>query len=373
MANIFDYISWRGDLDLKASPFNEIDNLILARFSYFPFDGILENNEVISIKEAYHRFQQGDLSSKRILQKEDIDLFPALATCERFSSMKITKYVNKIKADEEKQFSAITILMPDDTLYVSYRGTDNTLVGWKEDFNMSFKTNIPSQFDAVSYLEEVSSLYPNSLRIGGHSKGGNLAVYASAFCNTKTKQKIIAIYNNDGPGFDEVITSDMQYQEILPKLYTYVPQTSIIGRLLGHAEQFTVVESTQSGLMQHDVYTWQVQSKEFIHLDEVDKNSQFIDKTIKDWLSSVNPAQREEFINLLFKIINTTDADTLTEMKSQWFKNTRTLLNSYRHMEPESKKVITQTLDTLFSIIKNNLMEKVPKLTDKKEKPKLIS
>ncbi|MBO5479296.1 MAG: DUF2974 domain-containing protein [Clostridia bacterium] len=245
MANIFDYLIWRGDLSVNQSEFNEIDNLILARFSYFPFDNILKENETITIEEAGKRFEKLDIEKEKILQKEDIDLFPALAKSKRFSQMKITKYINKVSQEEEKQFSAITILMPDDTTYISFRGTDNTLVGWKEDFNMSFQEKVPSQLDAVEYTKQVANQYSNLLRIGGHSKGGNIAVYAASFCSSDIQDRIINVYNNDGPGFHETVISNPKYQRILPKVHTFVPQTSIIGRLLYHEENYTVVQSTR--------------------------------------------------------------------------------------------------------------------------------
>ncbi|MCI8482579.1 MAG: DUF2974 domain-containing protein [Clostridia bacterium] len=246
MANIFDYLTWRGDLTLEQSEFNEIDNLILARFSYLPFDNVLKEGEAITIKEAAKRFEKLDIKKERILQKEDIDLFPTLAGCNRFCDMKITDYINKINLKEEKQFSAITILMPDETIYISFRGTDNTLIGWKEDFNMSFQGKVPSQIDAVEYVKGVAKKYQNPLRIGGHSKGGNVAVYAASFCTEKIQERIINVYNNDGPGFHEEVIVKPSYQKMLSKIHTYVPQTSIIGRLLYHEENYTVVQSTQN-------------------------------------------------------------------------------------------------------------------------------
>lgn len=370
MANIFDYIIWRGDLSVKEDEFNEIDNLILARFSYFPFEHVLKQNETITIGEAGKRFEKLDIQKERILQKEDITLFPALAKSNRFSQMKITNYINKIDLEEEKQFSAITILMPDDTIYISFRGTDNTLIGWKEDFNMSFRENVPSQFDAVKYLEEVAANYPNLLRIGGHSKGGNLAVFAASFCPINIQDRIINVYNNDGPGFHQEIIANENYQRILPKVHTYVPQTSIIGRLLYHEENYTVVQSTQSGVMQHDLYTWQLEGKEFIHLDEVDNGSRFIDKTIKGWLSGISQKQREEFINNVFEILQATDADTLTQIKEKWMKNAKILISTYKSMDEESKKMMIQTIEELFVIVKNNVMEKFKASEKKKSESK---
>ena len=164
MANIFDYMNWR-DISLEKVEFNEIDNLILSRLSYFPFDGIVNENEEITLKEAYERTKILGTTG-RTLQAEDIDLYPLLAKSIRFGKCKLTKFVNRIEPEEEKQFSAITILLPDDTIYVSFRGTDNTIIGWKEDFNMSFSDIVSSQIDAVNYLNDVASRYDNKLRVG---------------------------------------------------------------------------------------------------------------------------------------------------------------------------------------------------------------
>jgi hypothetical protein len=365
MANIFDYLIWRGDLTLAQSEFNEIDNLILARFSYFPFDHIIKQGEIITIEEASNRFKKLDITKEIILQKEDIEFFINLGKCERFAKMKITNYINKVIPEEEKQFSAITILMPDDTIYISFRGTDNTLVGWKEDFNMSFQENVPSQIEAVQYTKSVAQTYNNRLRIGGHSKGGNIAVYAASFSSREIQDRIINVYNNDGPGFQEEIIQSENYQRILNKVHTFVPQTSIIGRLLYHEEKYTVIQSTQSGVMQHDLYTWQLQGKKFVYLDEVDNGSQFIDKTIKDWLSRVSNEQRAEFINSVFEILQATDADTLAQIKEKWVKNAKILISTYKNMDEDSKKMMVKTIEELFVIIKDNVVKKIKPVENK--------
>ena len=293
MANVCDYVRWRGDLTLEQSEFNEIDNLILARFSYFPFDKIIRENEIATIKELSRRFSNQDVTKLPILWKDDVELFPLMGNSKRFGGMLATKYINKIDAEQEKQFSAITVLMPDGTIYVSYRGTDNTIVGWKEDFNMSFKSHIASQISAKQYLEEIAKEYPSSkIIIGGHSKGGNIAVYAATFASKEVKDRIINVYNNDGPGFCEDVIETAEYQEILPRVHTYIPQSSIIGRLMNHKEKYTIVESVQRGIMQHDLYSWQLLGKEFVTLKKLTNESEFIDKTIKDWLENVEPEKR---------------------------------------------------------------------------------
>lgn len=355
MGNIFDYIEWRGDLTFTQAPFNEIDNLILSRVSYFPFDGTIEENEIITIKEAYERFEKFDIEKIRILQKEDIDLFPALARSERFGNLLLTRYINKRDIHEEKQFSAITIKLPDETSYVSFRGTDNTLVGWKEDFNMSFMKLVPSQTNAKDYLNNISNDIQGKIRVGGHSKGGNLAVYAAAFCNLNVQERIIEVYNNDGPGFFEEIIETKNYQNILEKMHTYIPQSSIIGRLLNHEEKYTVVKSAQIGIYQHDLYSWQLIGNKFVELKEVTNESEFIDRTLKIWLKTVSIEQRKRFWMVLFEILESTNAETLSQISEKWVTNSKKILVTYKNLDEESKQIIIQTLKCLFNIAKENI------------------
>ena len=365
MANVCDYVRWRGDLTLEQSEFNEIDNLILARFSYFPFDKIIRENEIATIKELSRRFSNQDVTKLPILWKDDVELFPLMGNSKRFGGMLATKYINKIDAEQEKQFSAITVLMPNDIIYVSYRGTDNTIVGWKEDFNMSFKSHIASQISAKQYLEEIAKEYPSSkIIIGGHSKGGNIAVYAATFASKDVKDRIINVYNNDGPGFCEDVIETPEYQEILPRVHTYIPQSSIIGRLMNHKEKYTIVESVQRGIMQHDLYSWQVLGKEFITLKKLTNESEFIDKTIKDWLENVEPEKREQVIDAVFEILNTTEAQTMKELKANWFANAKTILGTYKNIDSDTKEMVWQTVNELLKVAKNNIFEELPKIAD---------
>lgn len=373
MANVCDYIKWRGDLDLEKSDFNEIDNLILSRFSYFPFDNIIEENEVVTIKELSERFNKQDINKLPILWKDDVDLFPLMGQSKRFGKMLATKYINKIDVEQEKQFSAITVLMPDDTIFVSYRGTDNTIVGWKEDFNMSFKSHIASQISAKEYLEIIAKEYPDKkIRIGGHSKGGNIAVYAATFVSNEIKDRIINVYNNDGPGFCEDVIETPEYQETIKTVHTYIPQSSIIGRLMNHKEKYTVVESVQKGIMQHDLYSWQVLGKEFVTLKELTDGSEFVDKTIKGWLENVEPAKREQVIDVVFDILNATDAQTMKDLKANWFSSGRVIMTSYKNIDNETKDMIWKAVSELLKSAKNNIFDDFPKLPEKEQKRMLI-
>lgn len=356
MSNICDYIKWRGDLTLEQDKFNEIDALILARFSYLPFDNIIEENEIVTIKELSKRFKKQDINNLPILWPDDKDLFPLMGKSKRFGEMKATKYINKISIEKEQQFSAITILLPDNTIYVSYRGTDNTIVGWKEDFIMSFKSHITSQIDSIKYLEEIGKQYKKEkIRIGGHSKGGNLAIYAATFASEKVKNRIININNADGPGFEQQILETEEYKEVLDKIHSYIPQSSIIGRILNNKGKCTIVKSTQKGIMQHDLYTWQLKGKEFISIDELTNESKIIDETLTALLDNTEPEEREKVINVVFDMLYKTDAETVSQIRKKWFTNSRIMLKYYKNVDDETKEIIIKTIHEILKIAKGNI------------------
>ncbi len=359
MANIIDYVKWRGDISIAKSKFNEIDSLILNRFSYFPLDSLIKKNEMVSIKELSERFEKKGKDNLKILWEDDAELFPEIGQSERFGKMMVVENVAKLEKEQEEQFAAVTIILPDNTIYVSFRGTDNTLIGWKEDFNMSFKSHLKSQIDAKKYLENIAAKYPDKkIRLGGHSKGGNLAVYASVFANSEVKSRIINVYNNDGPGFNEDITNTKEYKNAIKKVITYIPQDSIFGMLLNHEEKFIIVQSIQKGVMEHDVYSWQVIRKNFVALKEVTDGSKFINKTIKNWLNNLDLHTREQVIDIVFEIINSTEAETLKDLKLSLKKNAVAILSAYSRIGNEDKKMIMTTITAFFEILKENVKEK---------------
>ena len=355
MPNIFDYLKWR-DLKLEKVEFTEVDNLILSRLAYFPLDNAVRDKE-ITVKEAYEKY----LTVKhkgRILQVEDSQLFPLLANSIRFGKLKLTEYINKIDLNNEEQFSAVTILMPNDMMYVSYRGTDNTIVGWKEDLNMSFKELVPAQTTAKNYLNKIAEKYKDKqIIVGGHSKGGNLAVYAAAYCEPKIQERIIKVYNNDGPGFCDKVVNSEEYNRILNKVHTYIPKSSIIGRLLNHKEEKTILESTETGIMQHDLYTWQLIGGKFIKA-ELTNSSEFIDKTLTDLLLNVSVEQRSLCIDVLFNVLNATKAETLSEINENKFSNIMTMIRTYKNLDEENKEIVTKVLNILLKIGRNNIGKK---------------
>ena len=364
MANIMDYLKWRGDLKFDISPVNEIDSLILTRISYLPFQDIeFENRETIeeiSLKMV-------EIPEEKFIWKEDKVLIEALAKTDRFKDLFVSDYREKIDLLEEKQFGAVTIWLPNNEVYISFRGTDMTFVGWKEDFNMSFMTNIPSQLEAVSYLEMISKKYSNQIRMGGHSKGGNIAVYAAIFCNDEIKSRIIEVINADGPGFDKEVIISENYEKVINKIKTYIPQSSIIGRLLEHEEEYIVIESKEKGIMQHDVFSWEVEGTKLIRIGEFTKDSQIVNEIVRDWLISTTPEQRKNFINIIYEIVSNTNAKSVNEFIRQIIKNVRPVLSNYKNIDENERKEIESMLKLLM-LSTRSVLRKEFSIKKKKDK-----
>jgi hypothetical protein len=355
---MYDYLYWRGDLSTAQSAFNEVDAMILARFSYLPFEYALRQpDDSMSIEQAASILLAApDLQEKVVLQ-EDIQLLQHISDSNRFRGMILSDYENRIDPQLQTQFAAVTIRLQPDLYYIAYRGTDATIVGWKEDFNMSFLSPIPAQKMAVEYLERVLSKIDGRLILGGHSKGGNLAVYAAAFCGTAAQRRIERVFSFDGPGFDKKVILSDGYNRISDRITTFVPQSSIIGMLLEHEEKYTIVHSRQIGALQHNVYSWEIDRTHFVYLQTVTNSSRLIDSTLKEWVAASDPQQREIFIDTIYQILTETNIRTVKDLEENWFVHAKTLLKSMRSLDDATHQAVTSTLRSLMRCAREELRQ----------------
>lgn len=339
MANIFDYLKWRGDVPFSVDPFNAIDNLILAELAYVDFGGILNDSfRKISLKTVDERFFKTHSRSEAEKSKDHIEKAPLLMdgmlSGGRFRDTKLVKYVNIVNADKDMQIAAVTYLLNDGSAYVAFRGTDSTIVGWKEDFNMSYLPDTEGQRSAVRYLNEIGAKHKGPIWVGGHSKGGNFAVYAAAFCRKEVQDRILKVYTNDGPGFRDEVMSREGYKKILPKVVSVIPDTSIIGMLLTSSVKHIVVKSSEKGIAQHDTMTWQLERNSFVEA-KLSALGTFIMNSQKDWLSKIDDDSREMFVNTLFSLFEATGVSTFGEMKGNIFKSTERMLSTINELSRE--------------------------------------
>ncbi|WP_314854984.1 Mbeg1-like protein [Stomatobaculum longum] len=364
---LFDYLKWRNDVSLRAAPFNEIDNVLLSYLAYADFGELLqEEKRRVSIETCFKRFcKKHDLAnvreSKLFIERAPL-LLEDMVCGARFRGTKVVHFREVFDKEKVQQFAALVFLLPDGTKYVSFRGTDLSITGWKEDFLMSFTAETEGAKEAVSYLNEVAACVEGDLILGGHSKGGNFAMFAAAFAEDAVKERIRKVYNNDGPGFREEIVRSAAYRELLPKITNIVPQTSIIGRLLSNEAAHTVVKSTAAGIFQHDVTTWEVTKDKFVRA-EPDAFSDFVEKSLGTWLETMDDEARKSLVETVFSMIEMTEAETFAEFGENLFKNTGLIIKGLGRLPKEKRSELTAALGGLAEAGRATVLDKIPKIT----------
>lgn len=343
-------------MSFEASPFNEIDALIFCEFAYLRLNGIVPeefSQEGVTIAQAAETFFADSDVAARIdtglfFSESVARMLKALATTERYGQLRLSGFVEEHDAASEKQFAAITIALGDGSFFVAFRGTDNTLVGWKEDFNMVFMTPVPAQQSALEYLCRAATRLPGKIRVGGHSKGGNLAVYAATFCGERVQRRIGDVYNNDGPGFELSITQAQEFLEISECVHTFVPNQSIVGMLLEHEEDYVVVESHETGLLQHDPFSWQLDGPHFQVVEQVSGGSKMLDRSVKSWLRDLSSQERERVVDGLFEILSSSQASTISELVDTWKKNPGKAVSAFLLVNAETRRLVWRAFQQLF-------------------------
>ncbi|MCR4870438.1 MAG: DUF2974 domain-containing protein [Atopobiaceae bacterium] len=350
MANIIDYACCELD-PLTARPLGDVDSLILSWLSYYR----------LPEQAADARTQRGmrfsDLYDKGYLDEVtaitgNADsyryLIAAVAASPRFRGMRICNYVEEVDPEREKQFSAMTFKFPGNITYVAFRGTDNTLVGWKEDFNLAFETEIPSQREAVEYLEHAASITRGQLWVGGHSKGGNLAVYAAVMCNDRTAKRLRAAFSHDGPGFTPEMMSREAWAKRAGLIRKTIPNQSLIGMIFEQQDDYQVVASTEQGIMQHDPFSWKIDSCSFKLVDQLSLGARHVDRSLNEWVANMTPEEREQFVDTLFSIFAASGETTFASMGDRWIETVPAMLDFANKMPEETRESFRSVIGDLF-------------------------
>lgn len=351
MSNILDYITWRGDLPFAAAPFNEVDGLILAQLSMLRWENGLEEGESARIEALFEPMNRQPVSVG-FTAENDLRLLDRIAHCPRFGAITLRDYTRAFDEAAGMQFAAVTLCLDDGTAYVSFRGTDSTLVGWKEDCNMAFSTPVPAQEAARAYLEAAARRFSGPLRVGGHSKGGNLAMYASACADEATRERILEVYNNDGPGLSDRMNAPALYARITGRLRSFVPQGSVVGMLLAHPDRYVVVRSNSVSILQHDPYSWQVEGPAFVHLPSLSRDSARFDAAFRKWLGGVDEDDREVLIDTLFGVLAATNAQSFgREFWQGLARNPKSVLGAIQGIDPERRRRVSRMLTDLGAAV----------------------
>lgn len=347
----------------REHPFQEVDSLVLSQFSYIHLGNMIAPPSEGSVKKPFtlQQLYRAECFTHYFSNQPNAELnrelLSACAASPRFRDIGVAYYEQDFDEALEKQFCAMTFFLSTDTAYLAFRGTDSTLIGWKEDFNMAFMTPVPSQEAALKYTLTVARLFQGHLMLGGHSKGGNLAVYASMMSPSRIQNRIISIYSHDGPGFRDNVFSSTGYRNISDRIFKTLPQSSLVGMLLEHQEDYTIIRSSGVGIVQHNPYTWIVKDSDFIRLTTLTPGASYRNRTLSDWLAGLTNEQREQFVDALYSVISASDFTSFTDFCDNWQSELASLIENMKNMDESAKEILRETLRTLRRMaIKNSFL-----------------
>jgi hypothetical protein len=377
-----DYLYWRGDLSFAKDPMNEIDGLILALLSYLPFRDIIpgvSSNEDILLEKAAQRFlvktQNADTKVENLSSTASASFDHSLALLleraagsPRFSNVRMSKYEENLDFVIGRQFGAITFGLnsPGHEKVIAFRGTDNSVIGWKEDFQLAYMEQIPAQEAACKYLERAISIFTGQFTICGHSKGGNLAVYAGSHVNPILQSRIARIINFDGPGFDFSVTKRRSFETSEKKVFNYIPTESMVGMLLDPVGKRNVIASQGRLMSQHNAFLWEVAQTTFMP-GKLATVAKMTEQTLKTWLTDIPVPQREAFLEAFFEILGASEGAAIRFDPQENVKDLKNILIKYSKLDLKTKALLTKVSASLTNQTRKTLEKKI-----KEKLPKLI-
>lgn len=374
MSNTIQYVKQYANVTFDQMPLNAIDILILTEIGYLEFEDIisdsLDQRQGRTLKEAadlYMTVKDERLKNNWVLNtKNRVTLLSEAGQVKRYESIYMYGYVNEIDLEIQKQFSAIMYGGLPDGVILAFRGTDDTLIGWKEDFQMTYLKKIPSQESAKEYLQKLVDVGQEPFIITGHSKGGNLAVYAAATAKRQVQKQLQAVFSFDGPGTNKTLVQSRGYQAIRDKIHAFIPQDSVVGKMLESDVVATVVKSNALGLIQHNSFTWQIKDNKFVELPETTKSSAEIDKTLTTWMYSLSDEELKEFFDIFFGLLFQTGVKTLGDVSADIFKTLQAVLNESRQLDDNKREMMIRIarllFDTRYEVWADNFKKQVESL-----------
>lgn len=352
--NIVDYVKEYGGVTFEEEPITDVDSLVLCQLSYLKFDNIVpvvgENKRAVSLQDVAKHADYENLFADERYEKDNRALFEAMVRSKRYRRMRLNYYINIIETEWETQFSAVTFLLDDGTVYIAYRGTDETIVGWKEDFNMSFLSPVPGQAYSVKYLNMAAGKLRRKFIVGGHSKGGNLAVYAAMNCRREVRERIVKIYSMDGPGFRPEVLKKCDFASIEDRTVKILPHSSLVGMLFEKDIRYQVVESRTFGLAQHNPYTWLVDEGSFRLAEDIYESRKLKDDALNEWVLSMDEQQIRTFVDTLYQVIIASEADNLIDFTADWKKSMTGMIGALKEVDDQTRKMLLEMVKSFFEI-----------------------
>lgn len=357
MENLFNYVEKYGHIPFEEKKFNDVDNLVFSLLAYLDFTNtsVKNNNATIEIlgKEYLQTHAYKEIRKLGIAQRDAYQLLERVIDKNRYKNIVIEDYVYHV--GKEIQFSALTYHVTKHLKYICFEGTDELLSGWKEDGQLACFFPIPSQKEAIEYVNRNIKWYDFNVIVGGHSKGGNLALVSSMFMKWYKKFRVKKVYSNDGPGLRKKEFESKEYKNIKRKYVHIVPHCSIVGVLL-HNDMYQVVKSNQNNLFGHAIKTWMIKDDELVP-SKLSRKSQNLEKSILSWLDMHDDEERIKIVNAIFKVFE--DADIKDFVSMSKVQNLIKIIHNMRHIDKQTKNLIKEFWDYNYKNLKELNLEQM--------------
>ncbi len=330
------YLTEYADIDFPRHPFTAVDALALCQMAYLKTEGIVPADSFITFREMFRHADSEKMYEDRLFGEIYREFMKKMAEAERYKDLEAGLYEEAVSEQEEYQFAAVTFRAPKDRHFVAFRGTDEKLVGWKEDFNMGYMQRLPSQEIALAYLNKIPG--KGAVFVGGHSKGGSQAVYAAAKADRRVKNRISAVFSFDGMGLGEEFYSSKEYEEIRGRVTKIIPEESVIGTLFERPENCLVVRSEGIGIKQHDFMNWNIRDGHFEYCDSLKPAARHLADRLNKWIISLDAAEKEHFVGSIYSLVMACHPDEIYSLQDEAVKKVITVINELRSMDDHSRR-----------------------------------
>lgn len=367
--NIVDYVKTNFNT-FEEEPFNKVDAMVLTWLSYINYPPAcpeLYNYTGVGVRDLLKAEYFDEMFTIPVQPEQTKELFLNLAFSPRFRNIAIANYTNYLDKETDTQFCAITIKINPALIFVAYRGTDATFIGWKEDFLLSIDAPIPSEILGQQYLSEVLTNLDGQIIVSGHSKGGTIAVYSAVMNQLAIQDRVVNIYSFDGPGFRKAQLATTSFKALRPKMIKVIPQASMIGSLFNHECDVDIIFSHESGFQQHDPYTWEVVKHDFIYKDEVTPQSKLVYQSFSELAECLSTEDKLIVINAVFDILQNSGATSFTGFTKVIIDNLPYFRDAIKNMDKETRQLIGAAINNLAAISFENIPETILKWNDDAE------
>ena len=359
--DFFDYLNWRGDISFEQVPFNKIDALLLAHVTYSSFDRLVPEtfDKRKTFAQVAKDFSAAPDYEERInigflINKRTAELMFKCAESERYRNVELCGFRNIYDEEKVEQFAAVTYLI-DGKPVIALRGTDDTIIGWKEDFNIAWQPQIPAQLDALKYFEEAAVAFKGGLILTGHSKGGNLVINTAVKCDKALQNRIEAVYNFDGPGFSKEFFKRPEYKAVEERISSFYPGFSVVGMIFHHPKNFEIVQSNGFAFWQHDAMNWQIMGGNFVNVGAFAEESRIFYKAFNEWVDKLNIEQKKNFVETMFYILEASGAKTNSDIEKDPLKASAKMLAAYAEMDKKRRKELKKIISMFKDVISDDI------------------